>query len=145
MDAPIFGTSVALDESLVDVSPATVREQVAEYERGERTQFDVDVRIGDDFTGDVMRCLLEIPYSETNTYGEIATKLDSSPVAVGQACGRNPVPLLVPCHRVVGVNSLGGFSASGGVSLKRELLALEGAIQTPESTQTTLSDVVHPR
>ncbi|MFC7203287.1 methylated-DNA--[protein]-cysteine S-methyltransferase [Haloferax namakaokahaiae] len=142
MDATIFDSRVAVDESLVDASPETIREQVAEYERGERTEFDIDVRIADDFTGDVMRCMLEIPYGETRTYGEIAARLDSSPVAVGQACGRNPVPLVVPCHRIVGADSLGGFSADGGVSLKRELLTLEGAIREPDSTQATLGEVV---
>jgi methylated-DNA-[protein]-cysteine S-methyltransferase len=69
-----------------------------------------------------------IPYGETRTYGEIATALDSAPVAVGQACGSNPVPIVVPCHRVVGSDGgLHGYSAPGGVALKRRLLEHEGA------------------
>ena len=72
-----------------------------------------------------------IPPGRTRTYGEIATELGdlSASRAVGQALGRNPVPLIVPCHRVLAASGKsGGFSASGGVALKRELLAIEGAL-----------------
>jgi methylated-DNA-[protein]-cysteine S-methyltransferase len=72
-----------------------------------------------------MDAMAAIPYGETRTYGDLAADLDTSPVAVGGACGRNPVPLVVPCHRVVGHDGLGGFSAEGGVDLKRALLAHE--------------------
>ena len=70
-----------------------------------------------------------IPYGETRTYGEIAAELDSAPIAVGGACGRNPVPVVVPCHRVVGSDGgLRGYSAADGIATKRRLLELEGAI-----------------
>jgi len=72
-----------------------------------------------------MDAMAAIPYGETRTYGELAVELDTAAVAVGQACGRNPVPIVVPCHRVVGANSLGGYSAEGGPELKERLLALE--------------------
>ncbi|ELZ26190.1 methylated-DNA--protein-cysteine methyltransferase [Halogeometricum pallidum JCM 14848] len=117
-----------MDESYLDADPETVRERVREYERGDRTAFDVEVAYPDTFTGRVMRAMSEIPYGETRTYGELAAELDTSPVAVGQACGRNPVPLVVPCHRVVGAGGrLVGFSAEGGVELKRRLLDGEAA------------------
>jgi len=74
----------------------------------------------------------DIPYGETRTYGDLAAALDTAPVAVGSACGKNPVPLVVPCHRVVGRDSLGGYSAGDGTALKERLLALEGATRVTE-------------
>ena len=67
-----------------------------------------------------------IPAGETRRYGELAAELDTAPIAVGGACARTPVPLLVPCHRVVGVDGLGGYSAADGLALKRRLLGHEG-------------------
>ena len=128
MRAKIHGSTVELDESYLGTGTEAVRRQVEEYERGDRTAFDVEVRYPDTFTGRVMRAMVAIPYGETRTYGELAAELETSPVAVGQACGRNPVPLVVPCHRVVGAGGrLGGFSAEGGVELKRRLLDEEAA------------------
>jgi len=71
-----------------------------------------------------MRAMTAIPAGETRTYGEIASDLESAPIAVGQACGRNPIPVIVPCHRIVGVDSLVGYG--GGLELKRQLLEHEG-------------------
>ena len=68
-----------------------------------------------------------IPYGETRTYGALARDLGAPAQAVGQACGANPLPILVPCHRVLGQKGLGGFSAPGGVESKVALLRLEGA------------------
>ncbi|WP_313695427.1 methylated-DNA--[protein]-cysteine S-methyltransferase [Halorarum halobium] len=121
------GGTLTLDDSFLDASRDDVREQAAAYAAGERTAFDVTVRYPDSFTGDVMRAMAAIPYGETRTYGELAADLDTSPVAVGGACGRNPVPLVVPCHRVVGADGLRGFSGDGGVAHKRALLEHEGA------------------
>ncbi|EMA00539.1 methylated-DNA--[protein]-cysteine S-methyltransferase [Haloferax denitrificans] len=131
MRVTMWEFAVDVDERLVGCSADSLRNQLAEYEDGERREFDIEVRFPDSFTGDVMRVMASIPYGETRTYGEVAAELDSHAVAVGQACGRNPVPLVVPCHRVVGADSLGGFSAAGGVDLKRALLDHErGAVQT---------------
>lgn len=128
MRVEIHGSTMDLDESYLDADAEMVREQAAEYGRGERTTFDLAVDYPDTFTGRVMRAMSEIPYGETRTYGELAAELDTSPVAVGGACGRNPVPLVVPCHRVVGADGrLVGFSAEGGVELKRRLLDAEAA------------------
>ena len=125
MQLTVFGYTFDVDESLVAEDAETLRTQVAAYERGERTAFSLSVSFPDDFTGDVMRAMAAIPYGETRTYGELAAGLETSPVAVGGACGRNPTPIVVPCHRVVGADSLGGFSAAGGVEAKRALLAHE--------------------
>lgn len=127
MDYSIFGGTLEIDESRLAASTAVVTRQVDEYVRGERRAFDVEVRYPETFTGRVMREIAAIPYGETRTYGEIASALDTAAVAVGQAAGRNPVPLVVPCHRVVGTDELGGYSADGGSTLKARLLAHEGA------------------
>jgi methylated-DNA-[protein]-cysteine S-methyltransferase len=73
------------------------------------------------------RAMATIPYGETRTYGDIARELHTNAQAVGQACGANPLPILIPCHRVVGAQNLGGFSAKGGVETKVALLRHEGA------------------
>lgn len=129
MEIHLWEYAVTVDEDYLGASPTDVRGQAAEYERGERTAFDLDVRYPDSFTGRVMRAMAAIPCGETRTYGELATDLDTAPRAVGGACGRNPVPLVVPCHRVVGADSLVGYSADGGLDLKRRLLVHEGAIE----------------
>jgi methylated-DNA-[protein]-cysteine S-methyltransferase len=129
MEVTVPGGTLALDESYLDASPETVRQQVREYTRGDRRAFDLEVRYPDDFTGRVMRAMAAIPYGETRTYGELAASVDSGAVAIGGACGRNPVPLVVPCHRVVAADGLGGFSAAGGPALKRRLLEHEGALE----------------
>jgi methylated-DNA-[protein]-cysteine S-methyltransferase len=75
----------------------------------------------------VRRAMAAIPYGETRTYGDIAKALQTNAQAVGQACGANPLPILIPCHLVVGAQNLGGFSAKGGVETKVALLRHEGA------------------
>ena len=125
MRLSVFGYAFELDETLVDVTPAELRRAVAAYERGDSREFVCAVAYPEGFTGAVMRAMAEIPYGETRAYGELADELDTSAVAVGGACGRNPLPLVVPCHRVVGASSLGGFSAHGGVAAKRRLLTHE--------------------
>lgn len=81
---------------------------------------------GTAFQRRVWDALLAIPYGETRTYGELAAELGSSPRAVGSAVGRNPISVIVPCHRVLGADgSLTGYA--GGLDRKRALLALECA------------------
>lgn len=137
MNVHVLETAVEIDESVIAESPAEIREQVREYETGDRRTFDLTVRFPDGTTGDAMAAMTEIPYGETRTYGDIATDLDTAPVAVGQACGRNPVPLIVPCHRVVGADGgLRGYSAAGGVATKRRLLDHETRERGTEPVQT---------
>jgi methylated-DNA-[protein]-cysteine S-methyltransferase len=113
MNVRIWGFDIVFEGRQIAASEVAIREQVCEYGRGKRKTFNLDVCVPDSFTGAVMETMSAIPYGETRTYGELAAELNTSPVAVGQACGRNPVPLVIPCHRVVGQNSLGGFSAGG--------------------------------
>lgn len=139
MNIPIFGTTVEIDETLIAESSTVVREQIREYERGDRQTFDLTVTIPEGVTGEVMIAMTDIPYGETRTYGEIAAQLDTSPIAIGQACARNPIPLIVPCHRIVGSDGgLRGYSAADGVATKRQLLNLEARERGTEPMQTRL-------
>jgi methylated-DNA-[protein]-cysteine S-methyltransferase len=105
-----------------------VRAQLDEYFAGTRHEFDLDLDlVGSDWERRVWAALREIPYGETRSYGELATRLDHSiraARAVGLANGRNPIAVIVPCHRVIGADgSLTGFG--GGLERKRALLDLE--------------------
>ncbi len=138
MNVDIFETTIEIDDARIAESSAEIRKQIREYESGDRTDFDLHVTVPDGMTGTVMNAMADIPYGETRTYGELATALDTTPIAIGQACGRNPVPLVVPCHRVVGSDgSLKGYSAADGVATKRRLLDLEAEVRE-RSRQTRL-------
>ena len=113
-------------------------EQLDEYFRGKREEFDVPLAPrGTPFQLEVWRELQRIPYGETRTYAQIAEIIHRPKAvrAVGAANGANPIPIIIPCHRVVGSNgSLTGFG--GGLDVKRRLLALEsrqvGFLTMPE-------------
>ena len=101
--------------------------QLEEYFAGERTAFDLPMELdGTDFQREVWNELTRIPYGETISYGELARRVGrpNGPRAVGQANGRNPIPIIVPCHRVLASNGIGGYG--GGLKVKRALLAVEG-------------------
>lgn len=68
-----------------------------------------------------------IPFGATRSYGDLAREIGRPAQAIGQACGANPIPILIPCHRVLAARGLGGFSAWGGVETKVWLLRHEGA------------------
>jgi len=110
-----------------DAGFADVREQLAQYFAGDRTSFDLPLRAsGNPLQLAVWQLISAIPYGATRTYGELARDLGDRSLAqaVGAACGRNPLPIVVPCHRVVGADgSLVGFG--GGLDRKRFLLDLE--------------------
>jgi len=102
--------------------------QLRAYGDKQLTRFDLPLRVaGSEFQRKVCDAMLEIPFGETRTYGQIASALGASPQAVGNACGGNPIPIIIPCHRVLGADSLGGFSGQGGVETKVALLRHEGA------------------
>ena len=103
--------------------------QLQEYFAGTRRDFDLPLKPrGTDFQRAVWDQMLAIPYGATRTYGEIARAGDNLPQPVGLACGANPLPVLIPCHRVVAAGGgSGGFSAPGGLATKYRLLKLEGA------------------
>lgn len=103
------------------------RRQLSEYFAGERRDFDLPLDLGGtDFQRSVWETLLTIPYGETWSYADVANRLGKPTAtrAVGAANGQNPIPIVGPCHRVIGKNgSLTGFG--GGLPLKEKLLALE--------------------
>jgi methylated-DNA-[protein]-cysteine S-methyltransferase len=107
---------------------AAVAEQLGAYFDGALTRFDLPLNPhGTAFERRVWERLTEIPYGETATYGELARELGSVARAVGAANARNPISVIVPCHRVVGANgSLTGYA--GGLELKRRLLDLETGV-----------------
>ena len=89
----------------------------------------LDLSSGTPFQISVWRELLKIPYGTVTTYGEAAKRVGNSHAAraVGNAVGANPLPIIVPCHRVVATNGLGGYS--GGLDIKKNLLRTEGILQ----------------
>lgn len=105
--------------------------QVMAYLSGQLKEFDLPLApSGTEFQKRVWTAMSAIPYGKTKSYGDIAAKVKSSPRAVGTACGRNPLPIVIPCHRVLGANgSLGGYSGEGGTDTKKRLLILEGVLK----------------
>jgi methylated-DNA-[protein]-cysteine S-methyltransferase len=103
------------------------RQQLGEYFAGERNNFDLPLSLaGTEFQVSVLEALLQIPYGETTSYGAIAKEIGRPKAvrAVGAANGRNPIPIIVPCHRVIGSSGdLTGFG--GGLDTKEALLRLE--------------------
>ena len=115
-------------------SPATPSPLLAEailqlqaYFDRRLTRFDLPLDFGTGFAEQVRRAMSAIPYGETRHYGDLAREIGAPAQAIGQACGANPLPILIPCHRVLAAKGLGGFSAKGGVESKVFLLRLEGA------------------
>ena len=141
VDSPIGPLGVVLDGDAVvgvrfGVPFASSRshlavEELAAYFEGTLTEFTVPVRMvgGSEFERAVWDEIAKIPYGEMNTYGAIATALGDPTLAraVGTACNHNPVPVIVPCHRVVGAGGkMVGFG--GGIDRKRRLLELEARV-----------------
>lgn len=102
--------------------------QIEEYFAGKRRRFDLPMApAASPFQQRVRQAVIDIPYGEAASYGGVAHILNSGPRAVGQACGRNDLVLLVPCHRVIGAGgTLGGYGSTSGLERKRRLLAFEG-------------------
>jgi len=107
---------------------AEARRQLDAYFSGRLTAFDLPVSpAGTEFQRAVWRLMGDIPHGQSRTYGDLARALKSSARAVGGACGRNPIAIIIPCHRVVAAGGrLGGYSGGGGPDTKRILLRLEG-------------------
>jgi methylated-DNA-[protein]-cysteine S-methyltransferase len=106
----------------------TLKQELADYFAGSPAGFTVPVALtGSPFQQAFLQALIAIPYGATRTYGDLARQLGVSAQAIGQACGANPIPIVIPCHRVLGAGSLGGFSGPRGIEDKVALLKLEGA------------------
>jgi len=112
---------------------ATARRQLGEYLKGRRTSFtlEVDLRHVTAFQRSVLQAASAVPRGQVVTYGQIGQRIGRPRAAraIGQALGSNPIPIVVPCHRVLASDgSLGGYSGRGGIRTKRRLLLLEGAL-----------------
>ncbi|MEX2519452.1 MAG: methylated-DNA--[protein]-cysteine S-methyltransferase [Paracoccaceae bacterium] len=122
--ALVWGGTAADRDPLLDEAEA----QLIAYAEGGLLAFDLPLAPeGGSLQQQVMAAMQAIPFGETRTYGDIAKAVGAPAQAVGQACGANPIPVIIPCHRVTGTGRLGGFSAPGGVESKVKLLRHEGA------------------
>jgi methylated-DNA-[protein]-cysteine S-methyltransferase len=107
------------------------RAQLNQYFIGKRQAFDLPLAPhATSFQQRAFDAMLAIPYAQTCSYGALAHHLSTHARALAMACAANPIPIIIPCHRVIGAGgALGGYSGAGGVATKRFLLALEGAVQ----------------
>lgn len=103
------------------------RRQLLEYFGGKRKQFELPTApLGTRFQIQVWHFIAQIPYGRTQTYGDLARLIGTSPRPLGAACGANPIPLIIPCHRILGkTGKLVGYSGGLGTETKRFLLSLE--------------------
>ncbi len=101
--------------------------QILAYLDGRLKDFDLPLAPkGGELHQAVFKAMLAIPYGQTRTYGDLAQELDTYGQPIGQACGANPIPIVIPCHRILSANGLGGYSGDGGTETKIALLKLEG-------------------
>jgi methylated-DNA-[protein]-cysteine S-methyltransferase len=125
------GALVALDWGWGRDQQATplllrARDQLEEYFDGERQAFDLPLAPrGTPYRQLVWQALIRIPFGETRTYGELAATAGGAARSIGGAMATNPLPILIPCHRVVGAAGPGGYSGGDGLETKRRLLHLE--------------------
>lgn len=112
-----------------DAFTREVCDQLQLYVSNEKHEFSLPLKLeGTEHQRKVWRALCDIPLGQVQTYGALAALLKSSPRAVGQACGNNPIPIVIPCHRVVSKGGVGGFmhrADSDALDIKRWLLAHE--------------------
>ena len=107
---------------------ADISAEMTAYFAGSRQGFASPVAPrGSVFQQQFYQALRAIPYGQIRTYGDLAAELGVSAQAIGQACGANPIAIIIPCHRVLSANGLGGYSGAGGIEAKVALLKLEGA------------------
>lgn len=125
-----------IDDAATDAPPAgggllrEAQRQLAAYFARRLTVFDLPLApAGSVFERDIWRLMCDIPFGETMTYGAMANATGGAARAVGYACGANPIPIIVPCHRVLGAgNRMVGYSGRGRVETKRWLLVHEGKL-----------------
>lgn len=132
-DGCVTSVDFNVDARVVKPTDAVAKAAVAsmfDYFLEARQLHDVPVSLsGTDFQQRVWAALQQIKPGQVETYGELAKRLGSAPRAVGQACRKNPCPILIPCHRVVSATGIGGFAGEtegGNISMKRWLLRHEG-------------------
>ncbi|MBI3479811.1 MAG: methylated-DNA--[protein]-cysteine S-methyltransferase [Nitrosomonadales bacterium] len=132
-----FLSATAKPQRATGALAEAVCEQLLRYIDNPDVQFSVPLNTsGTQHQQKVWQAMCNIPRGETRSYGELAAELKSAAQAVGQACGANPIPIIIPCHRVVGKAGLGGFmrhAVGSPLDIKRWLLAHEGVKLTSAS------------
>ena len=127
MRIEVFGKFVEIDEELLRIDEKRIKRDIGLYLAGKLRDFGYKGKIKYDLLPpelvSLIKALLTVPYGRTITYGELGKLIDMTPRKVGKLCGKNPLPIIVPCHRVVGSRDLGGYSY--GRELKKLLLELE--------------------
>jgi methylated-DNA-[protein]-cysteine S-methyltransferase len=143
MDTPLGKLGIRMKESCITAvdylsanvdtttQESSIASQLIAYFTNPKHKFELPIQLtGTPFQLRVWMALSDIPSGTTLTYGQLAKKLKSSPRAVGQACRRNPIPIIIPCHRVIGAKKLGGYAGdtSGNLfAVKQWLLQHESA------------------
>jgi methylated-DNA-[protein]-cysteine S-methyltransferase len=139
LHTPVGDLSIAEDDDAIvsvdwgwardqQVTPllAEARRQLFAYFDGQLTRFDLALNpAGTPYRRRIWAALCDIPYGVTRSYADIARQAGGSPRSVGQANGSNPIPIIIPCHRVLATAGIGGYSGGEGLATKRALLALE--------------------
>lgn len=121
-----IGWEAAGDDRPTPLLAEAVR-QLQAYFAGRLVDFDLPLAPkGTPFEQRVWAAMRDIPHGRTRSYADLAHAVGSAPRAIGRACGRNPIPIVIPCHRVLGRAGLGGYSGGEGLPTKCALLALEG-------------------
>ena len=108
------------------------KDQINAYFDGKLTTFDLPLAPdGPPRRRALWMAMMDIGYGETCSYGDFAKRVKSSPRAIGGGCAHNPIPIIIPCHRILAANrKMGGYSFANGAETKEQLLILEGAIKT---------------
>jgi len=140
VDTPVGAVTITQNEGAItalrwggagcDDSPLLHRAaaQLDQYFKGLRHVFDLPLQVeASAAQARICAAIAAIPHGETRTYGDLAHELGLPAQAVGRGCGGNPIPIFIPCHRVLGAQGLGGFSGGAGVETKVWLLRHEGA------------------
>lgn len=124
LQVTVADTTLSIEDERID---GDIEERLEQYMSGERVVFDEAVGLSDLtlFQQQVLSAIRTVPYSETVTYGELAEQIGRPAAvrAVANACGVNPVPVVIPCHRIVAQDGLGGYAE--GTAAKKALIALE--------------------
>ena len=142
MHAPIGDLTISVEDNIIvsldwgwaqkqnqNTLLLDARSQLNDYFDGRRKIFDLPLEPpGTKFQLRIWSMMEQVAYGKTTTHGALAKAVGSSARAVGMACGANPIPIIIPCHRVVAANAMGGYSGEGGVETKRVLLHLERAL-----------------
>lgn len=123
-------TAIAWDEDRSHGNGSALLDEAARqleaYFEGRLQRFELPLApAGTAFELRVWQAMRQIPAGQTRSYGELAMEVGSAPRAIGRACGRNPIPIVIPCHRVLARNGIGGYSGGDGLPTKRFLLDLE--------------------